>query len=126
MSKASKGNKLRAAIADEEAADGSADGGVNLSPDTWARMSKLIDTSVASKIKEYTEQTAKSFNSVNLKLVDIGKRIEGLQGQYQTEIDSIRARLEDPDVSRAANLLDLSHVACDAHNWTSRVVDARY
>ena len=99
MSKASKGNKLRAAIADEEAADGSADGGVNLSPDTWARMSKLIDTSVASKIKEYTEQTTKSFNSVNLKLVDIGKRIEGLQGQYQTEIDSIRARLEDPDVS---------------------------
>ena len=55
MSKANKGNKLRAAIADEEA-DGSADGGVNLSPDTWARMSKLIDTSVASKIKEYTEQ----------------------------------------------------------------------
>ena len=93
-----KGSKLKAVIAESDA-DTDACDGVNLSPDAWIKMKSIIDGSVALKIKEYTDQSAQSFNGVNLKLEAIGKRIEAIQGKYQTDINDIRARLDDPNIT---------------------------
>ena len=62
-------------------------------------MKSIIDGSVALQIKEYTDKSTQSFNGVNLKLEAIGKRIEAIQGKYQTDINDIRARLDDPNIT---------------------------
>lgn len=82
---------------DSEPADSA--GGVNLKPEAWLRMRALIDESVSLKIKEHTDQAAESFKNVNLQLETIGKRIENIQGKYQTELDEIRAQLTNPSLT---------------------------
>ena len=81
-------------------------GGVNLNPEAWLKMRALIDESVSLKIKEHTNQAAESFKNVNHQLQSIGKRIESLQGKYQSDIDDIRAQLSDPSLTtdEATNL----------------------
>ena len=82
---------------DSEPADSA--GGVNLKPEAWLRMRALIDESVSLKIKEHTDHAAESFKNVNLQLESIGKRIENIQGKYQTELDEIRAQLTNPSLT---------------------------
>jgi hypothetical protein len=89
-----KNAKLKATIAEDADAEG-----VTLNPEAWAKMTRLIDASVATQIKEHTDQTTKNFENVNLKLENIGKRIELVQGKYQAEIDAIKAKLDDPSLS---------------------------